>query len=108
MPKDPCGTSHEMRGELAALIAQGKTRDQIRPVRSSSTTAARNCSARRSTTASTDSRGCCRGRWCGRGGRSWLRRDPLVQESPDGGAGAAAATDPELNERLDDELRNLD
>ena len=25
--------------------------------------------------------------WCGRGGRSWLRRDPLVQESPDGGAG---------------------
>jgi len=27
--KDPCSVSHEMRGELAALIDQGKTRDEI-------------------------------------------------------------------------------
>ena len=27
--KDPCGTSHEMRGELAALIDQGKNHDEI-------------------------------------------------------------------------------
>ena len=27
--KDPCVTSHEMRGELAALIDQGKTHDEI-------------------------------------------------------------------------------
>ena len=27
--KDPCGTSHEMRGELAALIDQGKSHDEI-------------------------------------------------------------------------------
>src|SRR5262245_41616815 len=27
--KDPCGTSHKMRGELAALIDQGKSRDEI-------------------------------------------------------------------------------
>ena len=27
--KDPCSVSHEMRGQLAALIDQGKTRDQI-------------------------------------------------------------------------------
>ncbi len=27
--KDPCATSHKMRGELAALIDQGKTHDEI-------------------------------------------------------------------------------
>jgi cytochrome c-type biogenesis protein CcmF len=27
--KDPCGTSHEMRGRLAGLIDQGKTHDEI-------------------------------------------------------------------------------
>jgi cytochrome c-type biogenesis protein CcmH/NrfF len=27
--KDPCSVSHEMRGELAALIDQGKNRDEI-------------------------------------------------------------------------------
>jgi cytochrome c-type biogenesis protein CcmH/NrfF len=27
--KDPCGTSHQMRGELAALVDQGKSRDEI-------------------------------------------------------------------------------
>jgi cytochrome c-type biogenesis protein CcmH/NrfF len=27
--KDPCGTSHEMRKELAALIDQGKNHDEI-------------------------------------------------------------------------------
>ena len=27
--KDPCGTSHEMRGELAAMIDQGKNHDEI-------------------------------------------------------------------------------
>jgi len=27
--KDPCGTSHQMRGELAALIDQGKSHDEI-------------------------------------------------------------------------------
>jgi cytochrome c-type biogenesis protein CcmH/NrfF len=27
--KDPCATSHQLRGELAALIDQGKTHDEI-------------------------------------------------------------------------------
>src|SRR5204862_3627091 len=27
--KDPCGVSHEMRGQLAALIDQGQSHDQI-------------------------------------------------------------------------------
>jgi cytochrome c-type biogenesis protein CcmH/NrfF len=27
--KDPCATSHKLRGELAALIDQGKTHDEI-------------------------------------------------------------------------------
>ena len=27
--KDPCATSHKMRGELAAMIDQGKSRDEI-------------------------------------------------------------------------------
>ena len=58
--KDPCGTSHEMRGR-ARRAASTRARPTTRSSRRSSpSTAARRCSARRSTRASTGWRGCSR------------------------------------------------
>ena len=93
------------------LVDQGKTHDEIIAGLHSASTAARRCSARRSTRASTGSRGCSR-IWWAPAARSaigfvavrWSRRDPA-------GSDAQTPVDPhdaKLDERLDDELRNLD
>ena len=106
----PCATSHEMRGELAALIDQGKIARRDHPGASSRSTAARRCSARRSTRASTASPGCSR--TCvgatGAVARRLRRRCGGRASRDDAAAERAAPTDPALDERLDDELRNLD
>jgi cytochrome c-type biogenesis protein CcmF len=106
--KDPCATSHQMRGELAAMIDQGKSREQIKA-------------------AFIESYGSeeMLGTPLDKGFRplAWLL--PVVVG---GGAAAAVgfvafrwsrrhddstddaptATEPGMDERLDDELRNLD
>jgi cytochrome c-type biogenesis protein CcmH/NrfF len=106
--KDPCATSHEMRKEVAALIDAGKTHDEI-------------LDAMVATHGSEEMLGAPMDRGFRR--LSWLLPWSV-------GVGAAAAvglvairwsrnsrldehqtvgpTDPEMNERLDDELRNLD
>ena len=105
--KDPCATSHEMRKEVATLIDAGKTHDQI-------------VEAIVATHGSEEMLGAPMDRGFRR--LSWLLPWSV-------GIGAAAAVglvairwsrnsnrdeqdtapaDPEMNERLDDELRNLD
>jgi cytochrome c-type biogenesis protein CcmH/NrfF len=106
--KDPCGVAHQMRGELAAMIDEGKSRDEI-----VSSFVARYGSEEM--LAKPLNRGFNRLAWwlpIAVGGTAafgvaliavrWSRRhDKSSPESP-------AAIDPQLDERLDDELRNLD
>jgi cytochrome c-type biogenesis protein CcmF len=108
--KDPCATSHKMRGELAALIDQNKSHDEI--IQWFITT----YDSQEMLGAPLD-RGFNRLAWLlpwavgatgavmvGFAAMKWSRRRP---EDEDAIAGAAGA-DPALDERLDDELRNLD
>jgi cytochrome c-type biogenesis protein CcmF len=105
--KDPCQTSHKMRGELAALIDQGKNREQI--IQSFITT----YGSEEMLGAPID-KGFNRLAWLvpyvvGLSGAvavglvavRWSRHRPTETAEP-------RAVDPELEERLDDELRNLD
>jgi cytochrome c-type biogenesis protein CcmF len=106
--KDPCGVSHKMRGELAALIDEGKSRDEI--IQAFVTT-----HGNEEMLAIPMDRGFRRLAWLlplsvgvgaaavvGVVARRWSRRrsdDPADLNAP---AGA------EIDARLDDELRNLD
>jgi cytochrome c-type biogenesis protein CcmF len=105
--KDACGVSHQMRGELATLVDQGKSRDEIidwfvTTYRSEEMLGA------------PLDRGFNRLAWLfpylmgatgalaiGLAAVRWTRRQETTPEAP-------APTDPRLEERLDDELRNLD
>jgi cytochrome c-type biogenesis protein CcmF len=105
--KDPCGTSDKLRGELATLIDQGKNHDQIVQWFVAS------YGSEEMLGAPLD-KGFNRLAWflpwaLGAGGAvmvgfaavKWSKR------APDDDATASTA-DPALDERLDDELRNLD
>ncbi|OFV92956.1 MAG: hypothetical protein A3H95_12745 [Acidobacteria bacterium RIFCSPLOWO2_02_FULL_64_15] len=105
--KDPCGVSHKMRGELAALIDQGKSRDEIikwfvAEYRSEEMLGA------------PIDEGFSRLAWLfpylvgatgalaiGWAAAKWSRKANVQAETP-------AAVDAALEGRLDDELRNLD
>jgi cytochrome c-type biogenesis protein CcmH/NrfF len=107
--KDPCGVSHQMRGELAALIDQGKSREEI--VQSFVTRYGNeemlgvpmDRGFRRMAWLFPLSVGAGAAAVLGLIARRWSRKD---HEAPAGSA--SAVRDPELDERLDDELRNLD
>jgi len=106
--KDPCGTSHEMRKEVAALIDAGQNRDQILQAMVTKYGTEEMLGAPMD-------RGFRRLSWLlpwgvGIGAAAavgfvavrWSRNhETLDRES-------VAPPDAELNERLDDELRNLD
>ena len=104
--KDPCGTSHEMRAQLAALIDQGKTHDEI--IQAFIT----KYGSEEMLGAPLD-KGFSRLAWLfpylmgatgavavGFAAVKWTRK-------PDGPA-TLAPLDPALEERIDDELRDLD
>jgi cytochrome c-type biogenesis protein CcmF len=106
--KDPCATSHQMRGELAALIDQGKSRDEILA------TFVQTYGSQQMLGAPID-KGFNRLAWLlpltiGGGAAAivgfvavrWSQR--REQSGPE----AVSQSDPALDERLDDELRNLD
>jgi cytochrome c-type biogenesis protein CcmH/NrfF len=105
--KDPCGTSHKMRGEVATLIDQGKTHDEIIDWFVKSYGSEEMLGAPRD-------RGFSRLAWMfpylmGGGGvvaiafaaMKWSRH-------PSTTPGAAPVQDDTLEARIDDELRNLD
>jgi cytochrome c-type biogenesis protein CcmH/NrfF len=105
--KDPCGTSHKMRGELAALIDEGKSRDEI--IQAFVT----RYDSQEMLGAPID-RGFSRLAWLfpylvGAGGAMvigfaavrWSRRSPAASDAP-------TTNDPDLEMRLNDELRDLD
>ncbi len=106
--KDPCGVAHEMRGELAALVDEGKSHDEILAAFVANY-------GSEQMLAKPLNRGFNRLVWwvpltVGGGAAlfvglvavRWSRKnDHSSPESP-------AAIDSQLNERLDDELRNLD
>ena len=91
--------------------ARRSTRERT-ATRSSSTssvsTAARTCWWRRSTGASTAWPGSCPTARRRRRRLRRLRRHPLVPPAGWNGGGSRAPVDPDIEERLDDELRNLD
>jgi cytochrome c-type biogenesis protein CcmF len=107
--KDPCSTSHQMRGELAALIDQGKSHDEILQAFITKYGSEEMLGAPLDT-------GFNRLAWIvpyGVAGSSALLVGfvamRLSRRRNEGGAEAGASTvDPNLEERLDDELRNLD
>jgi len=105
--KDPCGTSHKLRGELAALIDQGKSHDEI--IRWFTT----EYGSEEMLGAPIDT-GFSRLAWLvpylvgatgaiaiGLTAVKWSRKASVQTETP-------AAVDAALEDRLDDELRNLD
>jgi cytochrome c-type biogenesis protein CcmF len=105
--KDPCAMGHRMRGELAAMIDEGKSRDEI------IATFIGNYGSEEML-AKPLNRGFNRVAWwlpVTVGGSAafavafiavrWSRKHDKSPESP-------AAIDAQLDERLDDELRNLD
>jgi cytochrome c-type biogenesis protein CcmF len=106
--KDPCGTSHQMRGELAALIDQGKSHDEI--IQSFVTKYGNeemlgipmDRGFRRLSWLLPLSVGVVAAAAVGVVARRWSRQDG---DSPSDAAGSAET---ELDSRLDDELRNLD
>jgi cytochrome c-type biogenesis protein CcmF len=106
--KDPCATSHEMRGEVATLIDAGKTHDEIVQA------IVAKYGSEEMLGAPMD-KGFRRLAWLlpwtvGAGAAAavgiitvrWSRNHPAEPDA------TASVADPELNERLDDELRNLD
>ncbi len=105
--KDPCGTSHKLRGELAALIDQGKTRDEIIKWFTTEYNSEEMLGAPIDT-------GFSRLAWLfpylvgatgaiviGFAAVRWSHKGDQQPEGP-------TAADAALDERLDDELRNLD
>lgn len=106
--KDPCGDSHALRGEVAALIDQGKTHDEIiRAVIASH-------GGSQDMLGAPIDEGFSRLAWLfpylmGGGGAlmvgfaavKWSRSTPPSTDAP-------AAADAALEERIDDELRDLD
>jgi cytochrome c-type biogenesis protein CcmH/NrfF len=105
--KDPCQTSHEMRGELAALIDQGKGHDEIIQA------FVKKYGSEEMLGAPLD-RGFSRLAWMfpyvigatgavaiGVAARKWTHQPEAERE-------ASAPADAATEERLDDELRNLD
>jgi cytochrome c-type biogenesis protein CcmH/NrfF/type IV secretory pathway TrbD component len=105
--KDACGVSHEMRGELAALIDQGKSHDEIidwfvtKYGSEEMLGAPRNKGFNRLAWLFPYLIGATSAVAIGFAAVKWTRR-------PDAAPEAAPPTDPSLEERLDDELRNLD
>ena len=106
--KDNCSTSHQMRGDLAALIDQGKNHDEIIQAFVSKYRSEEMLGAPMD-------RGFRRLAWLlpwsvGVGAAGligfvavrWSRQHQAEPPEP------TAANDPELDERVDDELRNLD
>jgi cytochrome c-type biogenesis protein CcmF len=106
--KDPCGTSHEMRGRLASLIDEGKSHDEI-------LTAFVTAYGSEEMLAKPRNQGFNRLAWylpwtVGAGAAlivgfvavRWSRRPEGAADAP------AAAAEPGIDDRLDDELRNLD
>jgi cytochrome c-type biogenesis protein CcmF len=105
--KDNCSTSHQMRGELAALIDQGKTHDEIIQAFISKYGSEEMLGA-------PIDKGFNRLAWLlpyavgatgavmiGFAATRWSRR-------PEADAAAAPAVDPDVEARLNDELRDLD
>src|SRR5262245_21244581 len=105
--KDPCGTSHQMRAELAALIDQKKSHDEI--IQWFVT----NYGDQRMLGAPID-KGFARLAWLfpylvgasgavaiGFAAVKWSRRTASAEEAP-------PAVDAEIDERINDELRDLD
>jgi cytochrome c-type biogenesis protein CcmF len=105
--KDPCQTSHEMRGELAALIDQGKSHDDIIQA------FVKKYGSEEMLGAPID-KGFSRLAWLfpyvigasgavaiGVAAMKWTHR-------PDSDVAAPVPVDAAIEERLDDELRNLD
>jgi cytochrome c-type biogenesis protein CcmH/NrfF len=103
--KDPCATSHQMRAELASLIDQGKSRDEIRAA------FVQSYGSQQMLGAPID-QGFSRLAWLlpvlvggsavglvGIVAMRWSRKHDTLPEP---------AADHDLDERLDDELRNLD
>ena len=106
--KDPCGTSHEMRGRLASLIDQGKTHDEI-------LSSFVEAYGSEEMLAQPQNKGFNRLAWflpwTVGGGAAAIVGFMAVRWSRkphDGSEASAAAIDPAIDERLDDELRNLD
>ncbi len=106
--KDPCATSHQMRAELAALIDKGQNREQILA------SFMQTYGSQEMLGAPLDT-GFNRLAWLlplvFGGGAAALVGTAAVRWSRRRGKAASApvmAVDPELDERLDDELRNLD
>jgi cytochrome c-type biogenesis protein CcmH/NrfF len=104
--KDPCGTAHELRGELAALIDQGKSHDEA--IQWFLTKY-----GNQEMLGAPLDRGFNRLAWLfpyllgatgalviGFAATRWSHVQRTASEGP--------AADADLNERLDDELRNLD
>jgi cytochrome c-type biogenesis protein CcmF len=105
--KDACGVSHKMRGELAALIDQGKSHDEIIDWFVTTYGSEEMLGAPLN-------KGFSRLAWLfpyligatsavaiGFAAVKWTRRHESTPDAP-------ARVDPGLEERLDDELRNLD
>ena len=110
MSECTCGTAAQMRGELATQIALGKDRDQIRAW------TVERYGSQEPLGAPID-KGFNRLAWVlpwsvGVGAAAavgfvamrWSRNNRTEDSDPIG----SSASDPELNDRLDDELRNLD
>jgi len=105
--KDPCVTSHEMRGQVATLIDEGKTHDEIIGWFV-------NYYGNQQMLGAPMDEGFSRLAWlfpylAGLGGAVALGfvATRWSHRTPEGGDAAAPET-PEMEERLDDELRNLD
>jgi cytochrome c-type biogenesis protein CcmH/NrfF len=105
--KDPCGTSHEMRGQLAAMVDQSMNHDQIIEAFIAK------YGSEEMLGAPVD-RGFSRVAWLlpylvgatsaiavGFAAIKWSRK-------PDAATAAAAPLDSAVEERIDDELRDLD
>jgi cytochrome c-type biogenesis protein CcmH/NrfF len=105
--KDACATSHKMRGEVAALIDQGKSHDEV--IQWFVTTygseemlgAPLNTGFNRIAWLFPYLIGATSAVAIGFAAVKWTRHLDTTPEAP-------AAADPRLEERLDDELRNLD
>jgi len=106
--KDPCGTSHDMRGQLAMLVDQGKSHDEI--IQAFVTKY-----GNEEMLGEPMDRGFRRLAWLlpwsvGVGAAALIGFVAVRWSRQHDGDSAEAlpAADPELDERLDDELRNLD
>jgi cytochrome c-type biogenesis protein CcmF len=106
--KDPCATSHQMRGELAALIDQGKTRDEIKAAFIQSY-------GSEEMLGTPIDKGFRPLAWLlpilvggGAAGMVGFVAMRWSRKHDDEASEGATPADPEFDERLDDELRNLD